>query len=80
MWIDFMRVALDDVPESPLKEPVGMITVKIDRYTGGLASPNTTDAIDETFRIENVPTQRVMPNKFISNSPTQESPSSVDLF
>jgi penicillin-binding protein 1A len=80
MWIDFMRVALDDVPESPLKEPVGMITVKIDRYTGVLANPNSTDTIDETFRIEDVPTQRVMPNKFISNSPSQESPSSVDLF
>jgi len=80
MWIDFMRAALDGVPEAPLKEPVGMITVKIDRYTGLLASPDSADAIDETFSIENVPTQMVTPNNFISNGSTQESPSSVDLF
>lgn len=80
MWIDFMRVALDDVPESPLIEPVGMITVKIDPYTGLLAGPDSRDAIDETFRTEDVPTQMVMPGNYISNGSAQESPSSVDLF
>tara|TARA_R110001606_G_scaffold346892_3_gene495919 strand:+ start:24997 stop:27399 length:2403 start_codon:yes stop_codon:yes gene_type:complete len=80
MWIDFMRVALEDVPEEPLREPVGMITVKIDRYTGLLANPDSRDAIDETFRTENVPTQMVMPSNFIGNGSSQESPSSVDLF
>ena len=80
MWIDFMRVALDDVPESPLIEPVGMITVKIDPYTGLLASPDSRDAIDETFRTEDVPTHMGMPNNYISNGSAQESPSSVDLF
>jgi penicillin-binding protein 1A len=80
MWIDFMRVALDDVPEAPLIEPVGMITVKIDPYTGLLASPDSRDAIDETFRTEDVPTHMVMPNNYISNGSAQESPSSVDLF
>jgi penicillin-binding protein 1A len=80
MWIDFMSVALDDVPESPLIEPVGMITVKIDPYTGLLASPDSRGAIDETFRTEDVPTHMVMPSNYISNGSTQESPSSVDLF
>jgi len=80
MWIDFMRVALDDIPEAPLREPVGMITVKIDPYTGLLASPDSRDAIDETFSIENVPTQMVMPNNYIGSGSTHESPASVDLF
>ncbi|MDO7711243.1 MAG: peptidase, partial [Pseudomonadota bacterium] len=80
MWIDFMRVALDDVPEAPLIEPVGMITVKIDPYTGLLASSDSRDAIDETFRTEDVPTHMAMPSNYISNGNVQESPSSVDLF
>jgi penicillin-binding protein 1A len=80
MWIDFMRLALDGVPEAPLREPVGMITVKIAPYTGLLASPNSTDAIDETFRTENVPTKMSRPSNFVSNDDTQKSPSSADLF
>ena len=80
MWVDFMRVALADVPEAPLIEPLGMITVKIDPYTGLLASPDSRDAIDETFRTEDVPTHMAMHSNFINNDATQESPSPVDLF
>lgn len=80
MWIDFMRLALDGVPEAPLIEPVGMITVKIDPYTGLLASADSRDAIAETFRVEDVPTHMAMPSNYISNGSTQDSPSSVDLF
>jgi len=81
MWVDFMRVALDGVPEAPLKEPVDMITVKIDPYTGLLASPDSRDAIDETCRIDNVPSQMAMPNNPLSNSSALGSSSpSVDLF
>lgn len=80
MWIDFMRVALEGVPETPLREPIDMVTVKIDPYTGLLASPDSRDAIYETFRTEDVPTQMVRPSNFRSNGSTQESPSSADLF
>lgn len=79
MWVDFMRVALDGVPESPLKMPVGMVTVKIDPYTGLLASPDARDAIYETFRTENVPTQMARPNNYMGTNSTQDS-SSSDLF
>lgn len=37
-WDDFMKVALDGVPEEPLTPPPGIITVKIDRNTGQLAN------------------------------------------
>ncbi len=80
MWIDFMRIALDDVPEAPLREPIGMITVKIDPYTGLLASPDSIGGINETFRTEDVPTQMVIPSNVIGNSSAEESPSPVDLF
>jgi len=80
MWIDFMRVALQDQPEAPLIEPVDMITVKIDPASGLLASPNSTDAIDETFRIENVPTEMATSNIQTDSDTAQESYPPTDLF
>ena len=57
MWIDFMKVALKDTPQEPLKQPVDMVTVRIDPKTGLLARPETVKAIYETFRKQFVPTQ-----------------------
>ena len=57
MWIDFMKVALKDVPQEALKQPVDMVTVRIDPKTGLLARPETTNARFETFRKQYVPTQ-----------------------
>jgi penicillin-binding protein 1A len=54
-WIDFMKVALKDVPELPLKLPSGMVTVRIDPKTGKRASVDQADAIFEVFRSENAP-------------------------
>ena len=57
MWIDFMEVALQGLPEAPLKQPVDMVTVRIDPQTGLLARPGATDAIYETFREGHAPTK-----------------------
>ncbi len=57
MWIDFMRQALDGVPEAPLEQPKGLVTVRIDPETGHLASADFPNAIFETFRVEDVPRQ-----------------------
>lgn len=54
-WIAFMREALEGMPESPLKLPPGMVTVRIDPKTGKRASVAQSDAIFEVFRTENVP-------------------------
>ncbi|WP_435685222.1 penicillin-binding protein 1A [Sedimenticola selenatireducens] len=54
-WIEFMRTALNDVPEQPLKVPTGMVTVRIDPKTGKRASVDQDDAIFEVFRSENAP-------------------------
>ncbi|MCB2427720.1 penicillin-binding protein 1A [Methylophaga pinxianii] len=58
MWIDFMRVALEDQPEKDFIQPVDMVTVRIDPETGLLARPGDTNAIYETFHKDNVPTMR----------------------
>jgi len=54
-WITFMREALKGVPDSPLKLPPGMVTVRIDPKTGKRASVDQADAIFEVFRTENAP-------------------------
>ena len=55
IWIDFMRVALQGVPEKPLKQPSGLVTVRIDPENGLLANANTPKTIFETFRSGHVP-------------------------
>ncbi len=55
MWMDFMKVALDGIPNTPLKKPAGMTTVTIDAKTGLLANAGTEKPISESFRTEFVP-------------------------
>ncbi len=55
MWIDYMRVALADVPQSILVEPPGLVTARIDPTTGKLASADNPNAIFEVFRAGHVP-------------------------
>ena len=55
MWIDFMKVALANLPEEPLPIPPGIVQVRIDPQNGLLASPDSTNSVVETFREEHVP-------------------------
>jgi penicillin-binding protein 1A len=55
IWIDYMRVALDGIPEKTRELPVGLISVRIDPITGKRASPGDSNAIFELFRTENTP-------------------------
>ena len=82
MWIDFMKVALDDVPEAPLKQPVDMVTVNIDPDTGLLSGYDTQNPISETFREQYLPRESAPPsNVFIGPTQNTDSPTApVDLF
>jgi len=55
MWMDYMRVALAEMPESELEQPAGVVTVRIDPDTGLLAGANHSHAIFESFRAADVP-------------------------
>jgi penicillin-binding protein 1A len=54
IWIDFMRVALEGVPEQPFDMPAGISTVRVDPDTGLLASAADDDAILEVLKSEDV--------------------------
>ncbi len=56
MWIDFMRAALAGRPETPLVEPPGIVSVRINARTGELTHANDPEAIFEYFRGDHVPT------------------------
>jgi penicillin-binding protein 1A len=76
MWIEFMKHALEGIPEEPVQLPVDMVTVKIDPKTGLLAPINATDAIYESFREEFVP--KAAPTVIENNDNTSQEP--VELF
>jgi penicillin-binding protein 1A len=84
MWIDFMKIALKDVPDEPLKQPIDMVTVKIDPKTGLLAQPGANNAVYETFRKQYLPTEMVPATTTAINNQndTTEQPNepAIDLF
>jgi len=55
MWIDFMRVALQNTPSQDLPMPPGVVTVRVDPETGKRAQHGDPDAILELFREGHVP-------------------------
>ncbi|MEO1574126.1 MAG: penicillin-binding protein 1A [Pseudomonadota bacterium] len=63
-WIHFMRAALDGVEQRMPVEPEGLVTVRISRESGLLASAGSSDAIFETFRQDNVPTRAAFELEF----------------
>ncbi|MFT3790670.1 MAG: penicillin-binding protein 1A [Rudaea sp.] len=63
IWIDFMRAALDGVPEKPFDMPPGISTAQIDPESGLLAAPGAERTISEVFRTEDLTR--------IANSPNQ---------
>ena len=59
IWIDFMKTALADMPESPLPIPDGIVQIRIDPNTGMRASPQQNNAIFEYFKAEETPRQGI---------------------
>jgi penicillin-binding protein 1A len=60
MWINFMRVALDGMPENLQEQPEGLVTIRIDAETGKRADSSTTKSLFELFREENAPRQKAV--------------------
>jgi penicillin-binding protein 1A len=56
MWINFMRTALDNLPENPLIPPEGIVSAYINPQDGLLNKPNAKNGIWEFFSAETVPT------------------------
>jgi penicillin-binding protein 1A len=49
IWIDYMRVALDGIPETPLTPPENIVTAFVDADTGEATGSGAPDAVQEYF-------------------------------
>ena len=80
MWINFMRVALDGMPENLQEQPEGLVTIRIDAETGKRADGSTTKSLFELFREENAPRQKavVKSNSGSINGIVVDAPESED--
>ncbi|WP_417582993.1 penicillin-binding protein 1A [Nitrincola sp.] len=58
IWIDFMREALRDKPESAPQRPESVVRIRIDPASGLLAYEGQTDAINEYFDEDTAPNRR----------------------
>jgi len=80
MWMKFMQVALKDVPEVPLRVPDNIVTVKIDRETGMLASANSKATLFEYFISGTEPAKSPGGSSFDSSNPGIKQTVNEDLF
>ena len=62
MWIEFMRVALKDTPETTLAMPDGIVKAFINPQTGLLTEAANKDGIWEFFQADRVPTRYSSPS------------------
>jgi penicillin-binding protein 1A len=61
MWIDYMRVALKDVPSATLAQPPDLVAVRIDAKTGLRLPPGEAGGLFELFRPDQVPERYSQP-------------------
>ncbi|MFM4702049.1 penicillin-binding protein 1A [Aeromonas bivalvium] len=80
IWIDFMKVALDKVPEQPMPVPEGIIKLPIDGETGLLSHSGATTT--EYFKEGTEPTRYATPssdgNRVYGDGYYGEGPVSTD--
>ncbi len=55
IWMSYMGSALKDNPSHAPAEPKGLLTLRIDPYSGRAAGPGTVDAYFELFKSEDSP-------------------------
>lgn len=61
MWIEFMKMALEDIPEKPLKTPEGITQAYINQADGLLLNPANKNGIWEFFATETTPKNYSVP-------------------
>ncbi len=58
-WIDFMKVALTDLPVEPFEPPTKILSVRIDKASGKLSSNTDKSSLFEYFQVNTAPTEYV---------------------
>jgi len=77
MWIEYMRTALEGMPESIMERPPGLVFARIDPRTGRLAPPGSADAIFEVFKSGHAPEELGGP---LTGTTLEDAASIQDIF
>ena len=80
IWIDFMKVALADMPENIMARPDGMVDRLIDRNTGQIARPGQANTMFEVFMAETAPANNSRRPADASNRNNEDSLSTEIIF
>jgi len=56
-WIDYMKIALADLPIEPFEPPANVISVRIDKTTGKLSNKTDKTSLFEYFELGTQPTE-----------------------
>lgn len=67
MWMQFIQEALAGKPEHTLEQPPGIISIKIDPFTGRRAYADDPNAIFEYFMLPYVPEHEAMVDREVEN-------------
>ena len=54
IWVDYMSLALNELPESKNTIPSGISYVRVDKSTGEIAGPDNKQTYFELFLNENI--------------------------
>ncbi|HPF26258.1 MAG: penicillin-binding protein 1A [Steroidobacteraceae bacterium] len=76
IWLDFMRVALQGVPERRRPVPDGIVQVMISPTTGGPAT-GEEPGLFEYFRADRLPSLGIMGGSDVPNNPFSGAPATV---
>ncbi|MBT8068903.1 MAG: penicillin-binding protein 1A [Xanthomonadales bacterium] len=74
IWIDYMRAALQDVPDKAPEIPEGITRARIDPQTGLVARVGNNDAIMEVFSLGSLPPMEDAVEGDQSDAVTEEDP------
>lgn len=74
IWINYMRVALQDIPDQALEIPEGITQARIDPETGLLARLENTAAVMEVFETGSLPSMEDAVEGGDSDVSTEEDP------
>jgi penicillin-binding protein 1A len=62
MWIEYMKVALKNVPQKQFPQPSGIVSVRIDSNTGQLTNAKNPNSLFEIFRADLAPKKMTEPD------------------
>lgn len=80
MWVAYMGVALKGQPETPLEQPPGVVTVRIDKKTGKLVSADSPNTMFEYFLSDQVPQEEAASGSGDPDTPSTPSNITEQLF